>query len=208
MLGIIVLFFVSRSSGSSSASTGSAGPAQVVQTGQSDAVQVAELQAATASAAQQNAGILANNQLSAALAGKQIDAATTNTANQLAAQVELEKLHVSGDVQNNANNFAYQTTLSNNATVLGVTKLNDDTQVAISRGNTASQTSLFQTLINAFAGTNKTNQPAPVVTPAPIVGRNFDGGVTQTVPVYAPTYSIQSGAPVPSLNPNGSLRGR
>ncbi len=201
VLGIIVLFFVSRSSGSKTSA-----PATVVQgqSGPSDNVQVAELQAATAAAASQNAGILANNQLNAALAAKQLDATTQTTANQLAAQVELEKLHVTGDVTNNANNFAYLTTLSNNKTTLGVTQFNDAAQIEIAKTNAGVNTSLFQTLINAFAGTSKTNQTipststtSPATTQTPMVFGNFYGGQPQ--PLLS-TYALDT--------PIGAVRGR
>ncbi len=206
LLAIIVLFFVFRGSSSSAATSTSAVP--VFSGGTSDAVQVAQLQAATSAAANQNAGILANNQLSAEIAAKQLDSQTAITLGAQTAQVQLENLHVTGDVQNNANQFAYQTVLSNNQTVLGVTNLNDATTLGVTQANDATAlgiaqvnagttSSLLQTIINTLSGKGSATTTAQ--TPAPYSASNPNVNPSNTISQNSPSVISRNNL-IPRLN--------
>lgn len=90
---LIVLFFVFRSKSGGSGT-------QVIQTGPSDAVTAASLQAQVQMAAIQAGYAASSSSLSAAIAGKQIDAQTALQLTSAQKDVALQSILTGGDVQN------------------------------------------------------------------------------------------------------------
>lgn len=167
VLAIIVLFLVSRSSGSSSGGT-----VTTVNAGPSEAVQVASLQAATQAASVQAAAQSQQNQLNAQLAAKQLDNATQTTIAQMTLQYNIEKLKSEASVQNNANNFAYQIALSNNDTQAQINKQNNDASVQIVKSNNSLWSSIYTAILGG--GTTTPVSTPPVSTGQPLTARSFD----------------------------------
>ncbi len=181
VLVVIVIFIASRGSSSGAASSGGQTTVTTVPSGPSDNVQVAQLQAATTTAANQNAAQLANNQLSAQLQVAQLDAATQQTKDTLAAQVDLAGISASSGVQLNSNNFAYQTQLSNNAT-----------QLAIVQSNNQTQQSYFQSLVSAVLGGKS-------------AGGSSISSTTTSLPNLGTSFSSSSMTPIQPINTTRSV---
>lgn len=127
IVGGIIILVVSRSGSSSSGASSGIVAASPQYAPQQSADPTAQLQAATALAANQNNAILTTNQTNAALAAKQLDAQTFITGKTIDAQTTLEALHITGAIQSNANDFAYRSKISDNNTTLAVAQITNDT---------------------------------------------------------------------------------
>lgn len=108
LLGSVLLYFV-FSSGSSAPAQSSSGVAGTgLSSGDFASLQAAQLQSATQLSAQQNQLDAQNYQTSAALQATQLQYASQDTANKLAAQVQLQNIVSSGQVQEQTNSTALQ----------------------------------------------------------------------------------------------------
>lgn len=177
VLGAIVLFVVYSSSGETVQASGGVGGTGL-SSGDYASLQATQLNDAAQMQTQQNQLSSQTNQLQAELNATALTTAATNTANQLTAQVQLQNIVTSGQVQEQTNSTALQQTQAQiggqvqiagigaqeNEQIAGIqsSTLEDQYATAVQSQNIISQAQTSQAQINGNTQTAIANYAASV----------------------------------------------